>query len=81
MSMSTQRLSRADADRLALLERAPLDKWIALSQDETRIVAEGATYAEVVAALNEDEDDPIVLRVPEDWTPRKTKGRSELLAG
>jgi hypothetical protein len=69
--MSTKNLPKADADRLAVLERAPLDKWIALSKDETRIVAAGDTYADVVAAVEgTDESDPLIIRVPEDWTPR-----------
>jgi len=69
--MSTKKLPKADAERLAVLESAPLDKWIALSKDETRIIAQGETYADVVAAVDEsDESDPLILRVPEDWTPR-----------
>jgi hypothetical protein len=63
-------LKQAEA-RLSVLRNAPLDRWIALSSDETRIVAEGETFAGVVeAAERTDEHDPIVLRVPEDWTPR-----------
>lgn len=71
MGMSTKKLPKADAERLAVLENAPLDKWIALSKDETRIIAEGDTYLDVVAAIEEsDESDPLIVRVPEDWTPR-----------
>ena len=40
-------MTTAAADvRLGLLNKAPLDSWVALSEDETRIVAVGATYEE-----------------------------------
>jgi len=41
-------MSSPDAIRLELLRSAPLNSWIALSEDESRIVATGATYSEVV---------------------------------
>ena len=61
----------ADQARLLALQNAPLNKWIALSADETRIIAVGETFAEVTAAAEEaGEDDPLFMRVPEDWSPR-----------
>jgi hypothetical protein len=62
--------SNADDLRLELLRSAPLDSWIALSDDETEIVATGASYAEVVQ--NSDKagvSDPILLRTPKVWMP------------
>ena len=56
--------------RLELLRKAPLDSWIALSEDESRIVAVGATYSEVVRS-SEDAgiDDPVILKTPKHWLP------------
>ena len=60
--------------RLTLLNSAPADKWIALSHDETRIVAEGNTFAEVAeAAERAGESDPVLIQVPENWTPGVSK--------
>lgn len=57
--------------RLAVLETAPLDRWIALSSDETRMVADGVTFIDVMAAAKRaGEEDPLIIRVPEDWSPR-----------
>lgn len=57
--------------RLAVLMKAPMNRWIALSSDESRMIAEGSTFAEVVeAAERSGEEDPQFLYVPEDWTPR-----------
>jgi hypothetical protein len=57
--------------RLALLAGAPLNRWIALSADETKIVADGATFTEVAeAAERAGESDPLILHIPSDWTPR-----------
>jgi len=54
--------------RLELLSKAPLDSWVALSEDETRIVAVGATYEE---AANKSElagvSDPVLLKTPKVW--------------
>lgn len=58
-------------ERLSLLNSAPSDRWIALSSDESRIVAEGETFTEVAAAAESaGESDPLIIRVPPDWTPR-----------
>jgi hypothetical protein len=64
-------LDAASEARLAALTRAPLDRWVALSSDESRIVADAETFEEVAAAAEKNgEVDPLILRVPEDWTPR-----------
>ena len=56
--------------RLKALRNAPLDSWVALSEDESKIVAVGSSYAEVVknsekAGVNE----PTILRTPPRWAP------------
>ena len=64
-------LDRASESRLSALAGAPLKRWIALSADESRIVADGETFEEVAATAERNgEPDPLILRVPEDWTPR-----------
>jgi hypothetical protein len=62
-------MSSPNAIRLELLRSAPLNSWIALSEDESRIVATGATYSEVVA-LSERAGvrDPLIIKTPEQWT-------------
>ncbi len=62
-------MTAAAADvRLELLNKAPLDSWVALSEDETRIVAVGATYEE---AARKSElagvSDPVLLKTPKIW--------------
>ena len=64
-------LDTAASARLAALSAAPLDRWVALSNDESRLVAVGETFEEVAAAAERGgEPDPLIIRVPEDWTPR-----------
>jgi hypothetical protein len=56
--------------RLELLRTAPLDSWVALSNDETRIVATGSTYSEVVRnSENAGIEDPVILKTPKHWLP------------
>jgi hypothetical protein len=56
--------------RLELLRSAPLDTWIALSEDETRIVAIGSTYMEAVEnSENAGVEDPVILKTPQHWLP------------
>ena len=56
--------------RLQLLRSAPMDSWIALSEDESRIVAVGATYEEVVKnSESAGFADPLLLKTPKVWMP------------
>ena len=65
-----QHLDPASAARLSALFSAPLDRWIALSADETRVVADADTFQNVAdAAEKAGESDPVILRVPTHWTP------------
>ena len=58
-------------DRLRALEGAPLDRWIVLSEDESRIVAEGSTFEEAAAKAEANGvSDPVLIRTPEEWVPR-----------
>jgi hypothetical protein len=57
--------------RLELLRNAKPNTWLALSSDETRLAGSGDSYAEAVAdAERQGEDDPLVLKVPDQWSPR-----------
>lgn len=63
--MSPQALARVEA-----LRSAPLDSWIALSDDETKLVATGRTYQEVASELDRIGDDSaVILKTPHCWHP------------
>ncbi len=47
-----------------------MDSWVALSADESKIVAVGATFEEVtrnseIAGV----EDPLVIKTPKSWLP------------
>ncbi len=57
--------------RIKALLNAPSDGWVAFSDDEERVVAYGSTYEEVVEkAEREGVHDPVVVKVPKDWSDR-----------
>jgi len=67
--MTVKRNAQTDA-RVAALLTAPLNAWVALSDDETRLVAHGATYQDVVEKLEEIGDDSsVILKTPPSWIP------------
>lgn len=56
--------------RLEALRSAPLDSWIALAEDESRIIATGATYEEVVIKSDQaGVQHPVIVRTPKSWLP------------
>ena len=59
-----------DNQRLELLRAAPLNSWVAPSEDETRLVAIGESYEDVV---NKSEalgvSDPVIMKTPPQWLP------------
>ena len=64
-------LDAASESRLAALKGASLNRWIALSADETHVVAEGDSFEEVATmAERNGEPDPLIIRTPESWMPR-----------
>jgi len=66
--MEVETLSPANQVRLRTLESAPLDKWIALSEDQSRIVAVGETYGELAARLDAAGDtNVVVMKTPPVW--------------
>jgi hypothetical protein len=64
------KMSQENANRLELLRSAPLNSWIALSEDESRIVATGSTYSEAAERSERaGESDPVIIKTPERWAP------------
>ena len=58
------------AARVEALRNAPLDSWIALSNDESRIVAVAKTMVEVQEELRRTgELDAVILKTPKEWLP------------
>jgi hypothetical protein len=56
--------------RLEALKSAPLDSWVALSEDETKIVAVGASYEEAVEKSEKaGVMDPLLVKTPPVWLP------------
>ncbi len=54
--------------RFEALRSAPLDSWVALSEDETKIVAIGATYDEAVRnSESAGVYDPVLVKTPKNW--------------
>jgi hypothetical protein len=65
--MSTNNLEDV---RLKVLRSAPLNSWIALSEDESKIVAVGTSYDEVVVkSENAGVSDPVLIKTPKSWLP------------
>jgi hypothetical protein len=65
MSMKAQEDTRLEA-----LRSAPLNSWIALSEDESKIVAVGSTFSEVVTNSEKaGVSDPIIIKTPKAWAP------------
>jgi hypothetical protein len=65
--MRYPKLSQAGKD----VQKAPLNGWIAFSEDDERPIAYGATYDEVVAnAGKQGVSDLVVVKVPETWIYR-----------
>jgi hypothetical protein len=54
--------------RFEALKSAPLDSWVALSEDETRIVAVGSSYDEAVKnSESAGVSDPVLVKTPKVW--------------
>jgi hypothetical protein len=63
-------VSPENSVRLKLLRTAPLNSWVALSQDETRIVASGPNLEDVIEETHATgEMDPLILKTPPAWGP------------
>jgi hypothetical protein len=61
-------MSTAISPRLKALNEAPLDTWIALSEDESKIIAVGSSYEEAVKnSQNAGVSDPTIVKTPPQW--------------
>ncbi len=70
MASMTIAMDTDEDHRLELLRSAPADSWIALSEDETAIIASGATYDEAVAKSElAGVSDPLLIKTPKVWMP------------
>jgi len=57
-------------ERFEALKSAPLDSCVAFSEDETKIVAVGATYDEAVKkSESAGVSDPVLVKTPKAWYP------------
>ncbi len=60
-----------NSSRLELLRNAPKNSWVALSADETRIVAIGATFLEAdIIAKKSGAQNYMLTRTPDAWISR-----------
>ncbi len=58
-------------ERVRLLREAKPNSWVAFSEDESKVVAYGDTYSEVVqAAENVGEKEPVIVKVPTTWASK-----------
>lgn len=58
------------ADLSTILSTAPRECWLALAQDESKIVGRGEDIAEAVEEAKENgESDPVLLWSPKEWLP------------
>jgi len=58
----------SSVSRAELLRSAPLNSWVALSEDESSIVAVASTYEEAVRKSEEaGVSDPVLTKTPEAW--------------
>ena len=56
-------------ERVKILAEAT-PTWIALSQDESHVIANGENYRKAVENANAaGESDPVLIRVPDAWRP------------
>jgi hypothetical protein len=55
-------------ERAQILLAAKPNSWVALSDDESKVVGTGSTYREAVdAARQNGEEDPLLIKTPEEW--------------
>jgi hypothetical protein len=56
--------------RAEVLRTAPCNSWVVLTEDETVILAVGATCEEVISKCRKAEiSDPILIKTPNAWYP------------
>jgi hypothetical protein len=58
-------------ERVRILREAKPNSWVAFSEDESKVVAYGESYSEVVkAAKSAGEKEPVIVKTPENWASK-----------
>lgn len=58
-------------ERVRVLREAKPNSWVAFSEDESKVVAYGDSYSEVLrAAERVGEKEPVVVKTPENWASK-----------
>jgi len=58
-------------ERVRILSKAKPNSWVAFSNDESKLLAYGDSYAETVqAAQNLGESEPVIVKTPDNWGSR-----------
>jgi hypothetical protein len=66
-------------ERVRILREAKPNSWVAFSEDESKVVAFGDTYSQVItAAQDAGENEPVVVKVPENWSSKIFRTAREL---
>lgn len=60
-------MTQLESARLEALRGAPLDKWIALSPDESRVIAIADTYIEIAQKSSSLGEGVTILKTPPEW--------------
>ena len=56
-------------ERVSILREAKPNSWVAFSEDESKVVAYGDSYSQVVKAAEcVGEKEPVIVKIPENWT-------------
>lgn len=64
-------------ERVKVLRDAPPNSWIAFSENEDRVVATASSYEEAVSlAEAQGEEDPVLMKTPDEWVPLVLSARS-----
>jgi hypothetical protein len=59
------------SERVKILKQAKPNSWIALSSDESKLLATSESYAEAVKiAEAAGEPEPVLIRTPDTWVDR-----------
>ena len=58
-------------ERVRILREAKPNTWVAFSEDESKVVAYGDSYSQVVKAAEDlGEKEPLIVKAPENWNPK-----------
>ena len=61
---------RPSSPRSVSLSELPVNSWIALTEDENKVIAIGSTYEEAVRkSESAGVSDPLIIKTPGEWLP------------